>query len=153
MAPCAPGEADVAPCRTRFDTAAALLREAPASIHPGEARTPRVWMYVDETGVVRQAQIGYSAGMDWDRAAIERAKQYLFQPAMLDGQPTSAWVYLPVVSIPEPQTCADFEMAVPISAGVAQFVDSLVFESASQGRGYKYVVLASDWCFSGSCTT
>ncbi len=96
-------------------------------------------MYVDETGAVRQALIGYSAGMDWDQAAIERAKQYHFQPAMLAGQPTSAWLSLPVTAVPKPQTCADFEMAVPMSAGVARFADSLVFDSPSQGRGYKYV--------------
>lgn len=134
---CAPGEAEVAPCRTSFDAAPVLLHEAPLPAVSGEARSPHVWMYVDETGAVQHAQIGFSATVDWDMAAIQRAREYRFRPATLGGEPVPAWVYMPVASIPLPQTCADFPMSVPLSAG-ALFVDSLVFDSPADGTAYSY---------------
>lgn len=138
LAPCTPAEVEMGPCLASFDAPPVLAAQPPLGEEGGRRQTPHVWMLVDETGAVRATQIARSGGMDWDLAAVARAKSYRFQPAMLGGRPTPAWILLPVPAVPPPQTCADFDMAVPLSAGVAEFVDSTVFEAEEWGTSYHY---------------
>jgi hypothetical protein len=133
---------DLEPCLAPYDVAP-VLAAAPAPVEPGDPRRmPHVWMLVDETGAVRATQVGRSGGgMDWDRAAVERARTFRFQPAMHGGFPTPVWILLPVPAVPPPQTCADVVMGAPMSAGVATFVDSTVFEGSEWGTAYHYLSL------------
>jgi hypothetical protein len=137
---CRVEEIEIAPCLASYDVRPEVAA-APPLAQDGPRETPHVWMLVDETGAVRATQIARSGGVDWDLAAIERAKQYRFRPAMLGGRPTPAWIMLPVPAVPPPQTCADFAMPVPLSAGVARLVDSTVFEAEKWGTSYHYLSL------------
>jgi len=142
LPPCSPADPSYEPCQARYDVAPTVLREAPPPAAGGEQpRTSQVWVYVDSTGTVLKSQIHRPApgpaGVAWDQAAVGRARQYRFNPAMLGGRPTGAWVSIPVVAVPRPQTCAVAAMSVPLSAG-AQFVDSLVFDQPELGTAYRY---------------
>lgn len=138
---CGVEEIEIGPCLTSYDVRPVVASEPPLAQGGGPRKTPYVWMLVDETGTVRATQIARSGGVDWDIAAIERAKQYRFTPATLGGRPAPAWIMLPVPAAPAPQTCADFDMAVPLSAGVAELVDSTVFEAEEWGVSYHYLSL------------
>lgn len=135
---CRVEEIEIAPCRASYD-ARPLVSSEPPLADGGPRETPHVWMLVDETGTVRATQIARSGGVDWDLAAIERAEQYRFRPAMLEGRPTPAWIMLAVPAVPPPQTCADFASPVPQSAGVARLVDSTVFDAEEWGTSYHYL--------------
>lgn len=134
---CPAGQVEEQPCRTPYDVPP-VLSDQPPLPEGGERGTPHVWMLVDETGAVRTTQIGRTAGVEWDLLAVERGKRYRFQPATRGGAPIAAWILVPVPVAPGAQTCADFPMGVPLSAGVATFVDSTVFESADMGTAYRY---------------
>jgi hypothetical protein len=137
---CTAVDIDLQPCLAPYDVAPVLAAELPqASDRRGMTH---VWMLVDETGVVRATQVGRSGGgADWDLAAVERAKQLRFQPAMHGGFPAPVWILLPVPAVPLPQTCADVVMGAPLSAGVATFVDSTVFPEPQWGTAYHYASL------------
>ncbi|HEU4883383.1 MAG TPA: hypothetical protein VFT45_14075 [Longimicrobium sp.] len=137
---CRVEEIEMEPCLAAYDERPVVASEPPLAQN-GRRETPHVWMLVDETGAVRAAQIARSGGVDWDLAAIERAKQYRFRPALLAGRPTPAWIMLPVPAVPPPQTCADFDSPVPLSAGVAELADSTVFEAEEWGTAYHYLTL------------
>jgi hypothetical protein len=137
--PCEGGSAEAAPCRAAYDTAPVLDPASQPPLAVGEARTPLVWIYVDETGAVRRAQVQRPAGggVDWDIAARDRARQFRFQPATLAGRPVAAWVLMPVTAVPPPASCAQSSMSVPLSAG-AQFVDSTAFDRPELGTRFGY---------------
>jgi hypothetical protein len=135
--PCDGRDPAAAPCRARFDTPPVLDSASAAPLPAGEGRTPLVWIYVDETGAVRHAQIQRPAGADWDIAARDRAKQFRFRPAALQGAPVAAWVLLPVRAVPPPASCAGLDMSVPRSAG-GVFLDSVVMERPEQGTVFHY---------------
>jgi hypothetical protein len=103
----------------------------------GEARKALVWIYVDETGAVRRAQVHQPAGgVDRDIAARDRARLFHFQPATLAGRAVGAWVLMPVSAVPPPPSCADFA-SVPLSAG-ARYVDSTASGRPEGGARYRY---------------
>ena len=137
LPPCgAPPTADEPPCRSRYD-APPVLDPVPAPPPASrEMRKPRVWMLVDETGAVRHAHVDVPAGVDWDLAALDRARQLHFRPATLAGSPVAAWVLMEVEAVPPPATCAG-SMRVPLSAG-AFLVDSARFADPSFGTQYTY---------------
>lgn len=139
LAPCGAADPQHQPCALPFERPPRLRQQAAfPEKSPDERRTAQLWLYIGTSGAVQGIQIHRSAGIDWDQAAVELARQYVFEPATLAGRPTSAWVLLDVAAVPKPQTCADFEMAMPVSAGVAQFVDSLVYDKPELGRTYRY---------------
>ena len=139
LLPCTPAQMAEAPCLSPYDVAPSVAAEPPLAQTGEERRTSQVWMLVDETGVVREAQIGRSAGnADWDFAAVSRAREYRFQPATHGGRPVAAWILVPVAAAPRPQSCADFDMGMPLSAGVAEFMDSVVFDRPEHGTSYRY---------------
>jgi protein TonB len=132
---CTPAEVERAPCRAPYEVAP-VLAEVPAQpASAGEQRMPQVWMLVDATGAVRAARVERSAGVEWDAAAVERAKRFRFQPATRGGQPTPAWVMLAIPTVPLPPTCGPLPMGVPAGTGVGRFADSTVLEV---GTRYRY---------------
>ena len=141
--PCEGRDPAAAPCRAHYDTAPVLDPASQPPLAAGEARKPLVWIYVDETGAVRHAQVHQPAGgVDWDVAARDRARQFHFQPATLAGRPVGAWVLLPVAAVPPPATCAGTD-AVPRSAG-AVLVDSMVSGRPEIGTVYRYAASGFD---------
>src|SRR3954447_4872938 len=135
--PCTGEGREAAPCRAAYDSAPVL---DPGSVPPlagGGALTPRVWIYVDETGAVRHAQVAQPTRHDWDMAARDRALHFRFTPAALAGKPVAAWILVPVRAVPPPASCADVSMSVPLSAG-AQFADSVVLDRPSLGTRFHY---------------
>jgi hypothetical protein len=87
---------------------------------------------------VRRAQVHQPTHPDWDIAALERARQFRFRPAMLQGKAVAAWILVPVSAVPPPASCAGMD-AVPLSAG-GVLVDSIVFDRPEMGRQYTYAV-------------
>jgi TonB family protein len=68
-----------------------LLRDA------GIGGTARVWVLVDEEGVVRRAQLATSSGYDaLDQAALRVAGEMRFTPARNRDEAVQVWVALPV---------------------------------------------------------
>ena len=122
------------PCVTPFDTPPVLLKEPQPG--GGTRKTPRVWVYVTESGVVTSTQIARPAGLDFDIAAIALAKQLRFTPASLGGHPVAVWFVVPVTTEAAPTPCST--MAVPISAGWARFADSEHLERPELGTMYRY---------------
>lgn len=140
---CDPAEMEQVPCLADYEVAPVVVEEPPLAVTGETPRVSQVWMLVDTAGTVRVTQIGRTGGgMDWDFAAVARAKEYRFHPATLGGRPTAAWILLPVAAAPHVQTCADFPLRVPLSAGVGQLVDSTVFEEPSLGTSYRYESIA-----------
>jgi len=135
--PCDGRDPAAAPCRARYDAPPALDSASVAALPAGEGRTPLVWIYVDETGAVRHAQVHRPTGPDFDIAARDRAKQFRFRPAALQGAPVAAWVLMPVRAVPPPASCAASAMSVPLSAG-GVFVDSVVMERPELGTRFRY---------------
>lgn len=122
------------PCGTPFDTPLVLLNVPQPG--GGARKTPRVWVYVTESGVVTATQIAWPAGLDFDVAAIALAKQLRFTPASLGGRPVSVWFVVPITTEAAPTPCSD--MAVPLSAGWARFADSEHLERPDLGTRYRY---------------
>ena len=122
------------PCVTPFDTPPVLLNVPQPG--GGARKTPRVWVYVTESGVVTATQIARPAGLDFDVAAIALAKQLRFTPASLGGRPVGVWFVVPITTEAAPTPCSD--MAVPISAGWARFADSQHLERPELGTLYRY---------------
>lgn len=129
------------PCQLPFDRAPMLRERAAVPDHPGERRTAQLWIYVDTAGLVQNAQVQRGAGVDWDMAAIQLVRHFTFDAATRGGRPTPAWVLFALAVVPKPQTCDDFEMAVPISAGAAVFVDSLAYVQRELGVAYRYRII------------
>jgi hypothetical protein len=122
------------PCATPFDTAPVALNLPVAS--GGARKTPRVWVFVSDSGVVQATQIAQPAGLDFDVAAIALAKQLRFTPASRAGRAVAVWFVLPITTEAAPTPCSD--MAVPISAGWATFADSQHLERPELGTLYHY---------------
>jgi hypothetical protein len=122
------------PCVTPFDTPPVLLTAPQPG--GGTRKTPRVWVYVTESGVVTATQIARPAGLDFDIAAIALAKQLRFNPASLGGRPVGVWLVVPISTEAAPTPCS--VMAVPISAGWARFADSEHLERPELGTLYRY---------------
>lgn len=137
---CDPAAMDDEPCASAYDTPPVLVSEADLVSTGEQPRVAQVWMLVDTTGAVLATQVGHSAGLDWDRAAVRRARAFRFRPAMQQGRPTTAWILLSVAAAPEVQTCATMPMSVPLSAG-GQFRDSTVFEDPALGTAFHYRAL------------
>jgi hypothetical protein len=130
---CAQASAEF-PCRVPFDTPPALRTTPTASSATG--KTAHVWILVDELGEVRRAQIHISAGLDVDMAAVDAAKSLQFRPATLGDRPVASWVVLAVPVGEIRESCSS--MAVPLSAGVAAFVDSTILERPELGTQYRF---------------
>src|SRR6266849_2329017 len=122
------------PCVTPFDTPPVLLNVPQPG--GGARKTPRVWGYDTENGVVTATQIARPAGLDFDFAAIALAKALRFTPDSLVGRPMGVWFVVPITTEAAPTPCSD--MAVPISAGWARFADSQHLERPELGTLYRY---------------
>ena len=122
------------PCRVAFDAPPILL--TPARTSAGAGKTPQVWLLVDESGGVRRAQIHISAGGDFDIAAVDSAKRLRFRPARRGDSAVASWIALPVPVGEIREACPG--MGVPLSAGVASFVDSTVLERPELGTLYRF---------------
>jgi hypothetical protein len=64
-----------------------------------QLRTVHVRAYVDDLGTVTAASIvrGELSGGELERHIFRFLQQFLFQPATIDGEPTGAWLELPVI--------------------------------------------------------
>lgn len=140
LPPCDSAAPTSFPCRTPFDQPP-VVQKQPALPDTGPRRAPWVWMFVTDKGTVAAAQIERGAGLDFDIAAIRRARRSEFTPAQLNGSPVPAWILLAVETTPEPEGCPT--MAVPVSAGVAIFVDSENLARPELGTLYRYLSLDS----------
>ena len=72
----------------------ALVAAYPADLkEQGIGGRVELWVYIDETGVVRRSVIKTTSNLDaLDRAAMDVADVMRFQPAMNRDQPTPVWV-------------------------------------------------------------
>ncbi|UCG92005.1 MAG: energy transducer TonB [candidate division WOR-3 bacterium] len=89
-------------CRAKREVVAPTLVEYEI-LYPLEARNRGyegmvlVKVLVDEGGRVRNAMIARTSGISMlDSAAVHTAKNFVFSPAIIDGEPTQLWVTLPV---------------------------------------------------------
>ena len=136
LQPCAPDNPGSFPCRTPFDSAPVLEQQPSLAEQAKDQRAPRVWIFVDEAGVVQATQIERSAGMDFDFAAVALAKQFRFRPATADGRAVPAWVVMSVATPRPPAPCPG--MGVPLSAGYAGLTDSAVLARPELGTVYRF---------------
>lgn len=135
LPPCDANAPHSFPCATPFDKPPALI-ESPRATGSGERKTPRVWVYVSDSGVVKATQIERGAGFNFDIAAIAIAKQLRFTPASLGDRAVPAWFVVPITTEAAPEPCSD--MAVPLSAGFGMFADSERLERPELGTLYRY---------------
>lgn len=82
----------------REDVVAAMLREYPPLLRDaGVQGEARVYMHIDEQGVVTAVRLDQSSGHPaLDDAAIRVAGVYRFEPARNRDKPVAAWVSFPV---------------------------------------------------------
>lgn len=123
------------PCVTPYDKPPGLL-DAARPPGTGPRKTPRVWVYVSDSGVVKATQIARGAGLDFDIAAIAIAQQLRFTPARLGDHAVAVWFVVPIETEAAPTPCSI--MAVPLSAGWAMFADSERLERPELGMLYRY---------------
>ena len=77
--------------RAMVDAYPALLRDA------GIGGTVRVYLFIDEDGLVRDRRIDESSGhAALDDAALDVANVYRFRPALNRDAPTAVWVSFPI---------------------------------------------------------
>lgn len=125
------------PCATPFDISPEVIQAAPDPDGTKEIRVSTLWLYVDEDGHVVNTQLRRSAGrFGFDLHAVKLAKQMRFRPARLNGRPVGVWISLPIKTDGGLEICST--MAVPISAGVAVFVDSARLDRPTMGMSYRY---------------
>lgn len=63
----------------------------------GVGGVANVWLFIDETGAVQDAQLNRSSGVDQiDAAALELARTMLFEPARNRDKAVAVWVAIPV---------------------------------------------------------
>ena len=123
------------PCRSKYDKPPVLL-DPPRPAGNGPRKTPRVWVYISDSGSVQATQIAHPAGYNFDIAAIAIAKRLHFTAATLGDRAVAVWFVVPIETEAAPEPCS--EMAVPISAGWAAFADSTRLERAELGTMYRY---------------
>ena len=70
---------------------------APAALEQGLTATVELEIVVAADGTVKEAKVAVPVGNGFDEAAIEAAKQFLFEPARKNGQPIGARVTYPYV--------------------------------------------------------
>ncbi|WP_419943093.1 TonB family protein [Candidatus Palauibacter sp.] len=82
----------------------ALIAAYPADLKAqGTGGRIELWVFIDETGVVRRSVIKTMSGIDaLNRAAMEVVHVMRFQPAMNRDQPTAVWVSQWIVFQAEP---------------------------------------------------
>ncbi len=75
-----------------------LEREyTPAFRSAGVEGEVRVWIHVDEKGIVRDVRIGVSSGhSELDRIALRVARCSRFVPALNRGVPVPVWIQVPI---------------------------------------------------------
>lgn len=77
--------------RTIQELYPAELREA------GVGGMANVWLFIDETGAVQEAQLNRSSGVDnLDAAALELALTMMFEPARHREKAVAVWVAVPI---------------------------------------------------------
>jgi len=88
------------PPRLKNEAEMLALLEAtyPASLrNAGIGGSVRLWLYVDELGVVRDAQVDISSGFEaLDVAAQAVARAMRFTPALMRDRPTPVWISQPI---------------------------------------------------------
>jgi len=63
----------------------------------GVGGTVKVWVYIDEQGVVRETRLGESSSIDaLDQAALAAATEFEFTPALNQDEVVSVWVQIPI---------------------------------------------------------
>jgi TonB family protein len=63
----------------------------------GIGGTVKVWVYIDEQGVVRETRLGESSRIDaLDQAALAAASEFEFTPALNRDQVVPVWVQIPI---------------------------------------------------------
>lgn len=84
--------------RNEAEVTEALARNYPRLLRDaGIGGTARVWLYIDEQGRVRRAQLNESSGYDpMDEAALRVAATMEFTPARNDGERVPVWLVVPI---------------------------------------------------------
>jgi TonB family protein len=80
------------------DVRDALMRHYPPLLRDaGIGGTARIWLFIDEQGVVRRTRLAAGSGYDaLDQAAMQVAAAMQFRPARNRDQPVPVWIALPV---------------------------------------------------------
>jgi TonB family protein len=95
---------DVAPVvRNANRVRQSLDREYPIGLRAaGVGGTVEMWFYVDERGQAERFQLKKSSGnADLDRAALEVAQVFQFNPGTRGGTPAAGWIWLGVAFAPD----------------------------------------------------
>lgn len=135
LRPCDATAPESFPCLTPFDEPPQLEPAPEPAAGRGEQRTLQVWVFVTEAGVVGTSQMQRVTEISFDAAATGRARQLRFTPATLGGRPVPAWILVPITTTAA-TSCPT--MDVPLSAGDAILVDSMVLERPELGTVYRY---------------
>jgi TonB family protein len=83
-----------------YDQAPRIIRRAyPDDLIVGPMSSPEVtvWVkiWIDKTGKPRKAVIQKSDSVIFDQMAMDAAMQFLFKPALKNGEPVDVWVSIP----------------------------------------------------------
>jgi TonB family protein len=98
---------DVAPTvRNANRVRQTLDREYPIGLRTtGVGGTVELWFYVDERGQVERFQLKQSSGnSDLDRAALQVAQVFQFNPGTRGGTPAAGWIWMGVAFAPDNST-------------------------------------------------
>jgi protein TonB len=76
----------------------ALERDYPPLLRDSRrGGTVRVWILIDEDGLIRRTTLSQSSGyLALDQAALRVATTIQFSPAVLDDKPVSVWISYPI---------------------------------------------------------
>jgi TonB family protein len=90
---------EVAPrLQNRAEVGRVLQASYPQALRDaGMSGTTEVWLFVDETGVVRRSRMNRSSGLPaLDAAAEQVVMQMRFSPALNRGEPVAVWISIPL---------------------------------------------------------
>jgi bla regulator protein blaR1 len=84
--------------RNPSEIRAALAAEYPPILRDaGIGGVVMVYFFIDEEGVVAEAQVKQPSGHQaLDQAAVRAARQFRFSPALNQGEPVPVWVQIPI---------------------------------------------------------
>ncbi|MFV1986490.1 MAG: energy transducer TonB [Gemmatimonadota bacterium] len=93
---------EVAPTLKNRAAAAAMLERVYPSVlrDAGVSGSVQLWIYIDETGVVRESRVAESSGYeDLDLAATMVAYSMQFTPALMRDKAAAVWISQPITFI------------------------------------------------------
>src|SRR5688500_18286191 len=79
----------------------------PAALKAGKTAKVKVRIHIDVTGIVTKVDVLEPVGDGFDEAAVAAAKQYVFEPAEIDGKPGAIAVETAINFVIEEQPVED----------------------------------------------